>query len=62
MNVNFMTVCRPGKRGDEAIMAIGIDDEPDPMVKFNLYLLPSFYLSFIDVASNSRNQRCHGIC
>lgn len=28
VNVSFMTVCRPGNRGEQAIMAIGIDEEP----------------------------------
>jgi len=28
INVSFMTVCRRGDKGEEAIMAIGIDEEP----------------------------------
>lgn len=31
INVSFMTVCRTGK-GQEAIMAIGVDEEPSPTV------------------------------
>lgn len=31
INVSFMTVCRSGK-GQEAIMAIGVDDEPSSEV------------------------------
>eukprot|EP00210_Caulerpa_lentillifera_P004264 g4067.t1 len=32
VNVNFMTVCRRGNPGEEAIMAIGVDNEPDPIM------------------------------
>jgi hypothetical protein len=40
VNISFMTVCRTAKN-QEAIMAIGIDEEPTPEVGHRLLLCPA---------------------